>query len=252
VFEIGPSLREARVRKGLTLQQVAEDTKIRSKYLQALENEEFSALPGEAYAKGFLRSYAVYLGLNAQIMLDEYASRFSNSTAEETQLEGPSALRRPARARRSGLLFVAVLAVLVLAVIYALGLRGGDDDKTPMTNPSALTRSPTPAARSSLPATVGPDASRSPSANVTVLKLGGSEPPCYVTIYENKRSGTPVLATTFSTGVTHTLRTSGTFIVAVGGDPGSLTMFVNGERQRTQGDTSGTVYRITKGRVTKE
>jgi cytoskeleton protein RodZ len=252
VFEIGATLREARVRNGLTLVQVAEDTKIRSKYLQALENEEFGDLPGEAYAKGFLRSYATYLGLDAQVILDEYSSRYGGAQGASQQLEGPSALRRPARARRSGLLFVALLAVLILAVIYVLGLRGDSGDKTPTTNPSALTRSPSPVASSSRPITASPNASSTIAADLTILKLAGSAKPCYVTVYQNSQSTTPKLAATFATGVTHTLHTRGTFIVVLGGDPSSITMIVNGRHERTAGDPSGTVYRITKGKVTRE
>lgn len=249
MFEIGQTLREARVRKGLTLLQVAEDTKIRPKYIQALENDEFSTLPGDAYVKGFLRSYAGYLGIDAEVIVEEYSSRYSVAK-QEKQLDGPSALRRPARARRSGLLFIAVLAVLILAVIYALGLRSDDGDKTPMTNPSALTRSPSPAASASRPPSPSPSPPR--PSNLSILKLGGSERPCYVTVYQNSRTTTPKLAATFSSGVTHTLRTRGTFIVVIGGDPGSITMIVNGKRQSTSGDPSGTVYLITKGRVTRE
>jgi len=63
VFEIGHSLREARVRHGLDLNRVEADTKIRAKYLQALEEENFELLPAETYVKGFLRTYANYLGL---------------------------------------------------------------------------------------------------------------------------------------------------------------------------------------------
>lgn len=250
MFEIGPTLREARVRKRLTILQVAEDTKIRSKYLQALENEEFSELPGDAYAKGFLRSYATYLGLDAQIILDEYTSRYGTDKEPDKQLQGPSALRRPSRSRRSGLLFVAVLAVLILAIIYVLGLRNSGGDKTPAVIPTTLTRSPSPQASTSRPPS--PRASATIPADLTVLKLGGSNKPCYVTVYQNSQSGTPMLASTFSSGVTHTLHTRGTFIVVLGGDPGSITMIVNGKRHRTAGDPSGTIYRITKGKVTKE
>src|SRR5665647_2137287 len=58
VFEIGNTLREARVRRTLTLQQVEEDTKIRVKYVQAMENEDFDLMPGATYVKGFLRTYS--------------------------------------------------------------------------------------------------------------------------------------------------------------------------------------------------
>ncbi|MGH3093498.1 MAG: helix-turn-helix domain-containing protein, partial [Gaiellaceae bacterium] len=81
MFEIGNSLREARLRQGLELPRIEADTKIRGKYLRALEEERFEVLPGETYVKGFLRAYAEYLGLDGQLYLDEYSSRFI--TAEE-------------------------------------------------------------------------------------------------------------------------------------------------------------------------
>ena len=75
MFEIGSSLREARLRRGLELSQIERDTRIRSKYLGALEEDRFDVLPGQAYAKGFLRTYADYLGLDAQQFVDEYSPR---------------------------------------------------------------------------------------------------------------------------------------------------------------------------------
>ena len=75
MFEIGNTLREARVRRTLTLQQVEEDTKIRVKYVQAMENEDFDLMPGATYVKGFLRTYSEYLALDPEVMLDEYRSR---------------------------------------------------------------------------------------------------------------------------------------------------------------------------------
>jgi hypothetical protein len=68
MFEIGNSLREARLRQGFDLARVEDDTKVRAKYLQALEDERFEVLPAETYVKGFLRTYAEYLGLDGQLM----------------------------------------------------------------------------------------------------------------------------------------------------------------------------------------
>jgi cytoskeleton protein RodZ len=56
VFEIGNSLREARLRQSLEMSRVESDTKIRGKYLRALEDEQFEVLPGDTYVKGFLRT----------------------------------------------------------------------------------------------------------------------------------------------------------------------------------------------------
>ena len=77
VFEIGNSLRDARVRQGLELTSLEAETKIRAKYLRALEEEQFEQLPGDTYVKGFLRTYADRLGLDGQLYVDEYNSRFS-------------------------------------------------------------------------------------------------------------------------------------------------------------------------------
>ena len=75
MFEIGNTLREARVRRNLTLQQVEEDIKIRVKYVQAMENEDWDVMPGVTYVKGFLRTYATYLGLDPEVIIGEFRSR---------------------------------------------------------------------------------------------------------------------------------------------------------------------------------
>jgi Helix-turn-helix domain len=76
VFEIGNSLREARLRQQLDFPELEQQTKIRSKYLKALEDEKFDLLPAPTYVKGFLRNYADALGLEGQLYVDEYNSRF--------------------------------------------------------------------------------------------------------------------------------------------------------------------------------
>src|SRR2546423_6961436 len=90
MFEIGSSLREARLRQGLDFPEVEQATKIRGKYLRALEDEQFDVLPAQTYVKGFLRSYADFLGLDGQLYVDEYNSRYVPGE-EET----------PVRVRRS-------------------------------------------------------------------------------------------------------------------------------------------------------
>src|SRR6266536_4809761 len=97
MFELGSTLREARVRRGIELAQVAAETRIRTRYLQALEDERFELLPGSAYAKGFLRAYSDYLGLDGQLFVDEYNARCdANGTPPAPhQLElRPGPLRR--------------------------------------------------------------------------------------------------------------------------------------------------------------
>src|SRR3954454_16356442 len=83
VFEIGATLREARERQGLELTQVERALKIRARQLQALEEERFDWLPGETYARSFLRTYADFLGLEWQLYLAEYDSRFRRVDDEQ-------------------------------------------------------------------------------------------------------------------------------------------------------------------------
>ncbi|HWI64981.1 MAG TPA: helix-turn-helix transcriptional regulator, partial [Symbiobacteriaceae bacterium] len=70
--EIGRRLRAAREAKGLSLEVVEEETKIRRKYVEALEAGQEDVLPGDAYTKGFLRTYGNYLGLDGTALVEEY------------------------------------------------------------------------------------------------------------------------------------------------------------------------------------
>src|SRR3954469_6545363 len=76
MFEVGNSLREARLRQKLDFPELEQAVKVRAKYLRALEEEQFDILPAATYIKGFLRAYADYLGLDGQLYVDEYNSRF--------------------------------------------------------------------------------------------------------------------------------------------------------------------------------
>src|SRR6266536_3629074 len=69
---IGDVLKRTRTRRKVDISTVEQQTKIRTKYLRALENEEWDVLPGPAYARGFLRTYAQFLGLDGDALVDEY------------------------------------------------------------------------------------------------------------------------------------------------------------------------------------
>jgi hypothetical protein len=148
VFEIGNSLREARLRQGLEIPRIEAETKIRGKYLRALEEEEFEVLPGDTYVKGFLRTYADYLGLDGQLYLDEYNSRFA--TAEELAVtQSSSSPRKRRRRMESNLVVVALAGIVAVTVLVVVGLAGvgsGSDDEAPplgtTTGPTATGASP--------------------------------------------------------------------------------------------------------------
>lgn len=121
MFEIGHSLREARERQGLGYPEIELATKIRAKYLRALEEENFTSIPGDAYIRGFLRTYAEYLGLDGDVYVDEYASRFITSWRDELP---PRPERRKIRTRerpieRRAVLLVLAGIVVVTALVFA-------------------------------------------------------------------------------------------------------------------------------------
>src|ERR1700742_3250317 len=93
--EIGETLREARMRRRIDMTEVETATKIRGKYLRALENEEWDLLPGPTFVKSFLRTYAEYLGLDARLLVEEYRQRYERPAAQD--LTPFSTGRRPGR-----------------------------------------------------------------------------------------------------------------------------------------------------------
>ena len=65
-------LKEAREKKGLSFQEIQDAIKIREKYLEALENNDFDVIPGEAYVRAFIKSYGNHLGLDGEELVEEY------------------------------------------------------------------------------------------------------------------------------------------------------------------------------------
>jgi cytoskeletal protein RodZ len=137
VFDIGSSLRDARTRQGLDFPELEERTKIRPKYLRALEDERFDLLPSPTYVKGFLRSYADALGLDGQPFVDEYNSRFTVGEDEfavrARHLPPPRRPRDRRANRESRMAVVALVAIAVLTalVIAAWRFGGPEGEKVP-------------------------------------------------------------------------------------------------------------------------
>ena len=145
MFEIGNSLREARLRQGLDFTRIEDETKIRGKYLRALEEEQFDALPGDTYVKGFLRTYAEYLGLDGQLYVDEYNSRFT--TMEEVAAASSATRERERKRRRpveSNFVVVALAGIVAVTVLVVIGLAGIGSD-SPEQTPLVGTTTPGPA-----------------------------------------------------------------------------------------------------------
>ena len=138
MFEIGNSLREARLRQGIEFVRAENETKIRSKYLQALEGERFEVLPGETYVKGFLRTYAEYLGLDGQLYVDEFNSRFAHG--EEPVAVAAPPRRSRGRASESNFVVVALAGIVAVTILVVVAFAFGDDAQDEPTLPAATTQ----------------------------------------------------------------------------------------------------------------
>jgi hypothetical protein len=113
MFDIGSSLREAREKRGVALDDVQKELRIRERYLTALEEENWAALPGDAYIRAFLRSYAEFLGLNGTLYVDEYNEHFA------TNEEAPFVPESLADAGASRILFRTTAGVIAVAAVVA-------------------------------------------------------------------------------------------------------------------------------------
>src|SRR3984893_8267026 len=121
--EIGETLRDARMRARIDVSEIEAKTKIRAKYLRALENEEWALLPGPTFVKSFLRTYAQALGLDGKALVEEY--RLTHESPSEAALEpivsspgrarsrAPGGGRSPTGPSRG---YIAVVSVVVVAI----------------------------------------------------------------------------------------------------------------------------------------
>jgi len=117
---IGEFLHARRLEQGLSLEEVATSTRIRQSHLQALEEGRFEALPGEAYRRGFLRTYAGALGLDPQVILERYRSEVDQG-AESTPVLSEGAVEFPAEVAVGGR-YRWPFRLLIIALLLAAGL----------------------------------------------------------------------------------------------------------------------------------
>ena len=135
--DIGSTLREARMRARIDISEVETRTKIRAKYLRAIENEEWDLLPGPVYVKSFLKTYGDLLGLDSRMLIDDFKRRYERPS--DGELRPIAALSREReRAARGPLLppwaiIVAALGAIVAALFVVGSLTGSSKPGTPVT-----------------------------------------------------------------------------------------------------------------------
>jgi cytoskeleton protein RodZ len=145
---IGETLREARMRQHLDIADVEARTKIRAKYLRALENEEFGMLPGPTFVKTFLRTYAEMLGLDPHVLVEEYRAGFEREDEMEAPLGPPAVAGRDRRhgPRLGPGSLILLLLVAIVAALVAIGLASDDSGDGDQASAPETTRSETEAA----------------------------------------------------------------------------------------------------------
>jgi len=177
MFAIGDSLRDARTRRGLSAADVQKGIRIRERYLTALEEERWEMLPGEAYTKGFLRTYAEFLGLDGNLYIDEYNARVTHREDEPSLVPESLAVHHGTRTSvLRALVAIFVVGALVAGLVAwrlggsartpahgaqaqsvadasAVAAAGSAGTPAPAATPSAPT--PAPAARTTIRATRG-------------------------------------------------------------------------------------------------
>ena len=166
--ELGQLLREAREKKGLSLAEVEEKTKIRQAQIEALEEENFEELPAGIYRKGLLRNYALYLGLNLKEVMTSYGGEEEDVGPITPVAEG---FEPPKGMSVSSWLFIDLfLGVLIVASIIVVGILAYNRQYTIFPSPP-----PTPTRHASLASPVlvlTPTDTPSPTSTPTEIPSG--------------------------------------------------------------------------------
>jgi hypothetical protein len=135
-MDIGSTLRETRMRARIDISEVETRTKIRAKYLRAIENEEWDLLPGPIYVKSFLKTYGDFLGLDSRMLIDDFKRRYERPSDGELRPIATLSRERE-RAARGPLLppwsIVAAVLVAVVVVLYIVGSSNHTKTGTPVT-----------------------------------------------------------------------------------------------------------------------
>lgn len=135
--DIGTTLREARMRARIDINEVERRTKIRAKYLRAIENEEWDLLPGPIYAKSFLRTYGDFLGLDSRLLVDEFRRRYERPSEHDLRPLTPLHRERERARRRPRVPPWAIVGLVLAAVVVALGVIGSRGRSHPAAAPTA-------------------------------------------------------------------------------------------------------------------
>jgi cytoskeleton protein RodZ len=244
VFEIGTSLREARLRQGIELPRVEADTKIRAKYLRALEEERFEVLPAETYVKGFLRTYAEYLGLDGQLYVDEFNSRFARTEDPVVAPSTPQRIR--ARPVESNFVVVALAGIVAVTILVVVAWRVGSDEGTvpnSLIGTQTIGETPGTTGETTPPPTPPPASS---ATRLAKLSLSATRGDCWVRVRAGSATGRLLYEGTVQQGQTQRFVKWKRLWVEVGA-PTMLDVRLNGRAVRDFPERQSIVIVTAKG-----
>lgn len=251
--DIGTTLREARIRARIDISEVEARTKIRAKYLRAIENEEWDLLPGPVYVKSFLRTYGEFLGLDTRQLVDEFKRRYERPSDQD--LRPISSLgrerERERRRRRPRLGPLGAVVLVLVAVVAALFLVGSLSSKNAPTTPTTPTVVSTPhsTTSSTTHATTTPHHRAHhprPRPTSVTLKLVATSA-VYVCV-EDGTGKKLIPGVTFSPGESIPVETSSKLLITLGN--GGVQMKVNG-KPVTLAPGSPIGYEVTPAKTTQ-
>jgi cytoskeleton protein RodZ len=253
--DIGTTLREARIRSRIDISEVEARTKIRAKYLRAIENEEWDLLPGPVYVKSFLRTYGDFLGVDSRLLVDEFKRRYERPADQDLRPISSLGRERERRRRRPrlGPVGVVVLAlVAVAAALYVVGvvLGGGTSTSTTSTPPvvSHPTTSGTSATSQTTAAHKPPPKHHRPApppkpTTVTMKLVPTSS--VYVCV-EDGNGKALIHGVTYAAGQTIPTQTASKLLITLGNS--AVQMKVNGKTVPV-GPGAPVGYQLTPGKV---
>jgi hypothetical protein len=250
--DIGQTLREARMRARIDISEVETRTKIRARYLRAIENEEWDLLPGPVYIKSFLRTYADYLGLDSRLLVDEFKREFELPSEHDLRPapglrqgrdrrdrdRGPKPIRGPLLPPWA---LIGIVLIAVVAALYFIGLRN-----------NAKPPSPTGAHNSShhhrtTTTTTPPVHHHKPKPKLATLKLVPTGA-VYICV-ENRAGKILVPGTTYAAGQTVPTLKSGQLFLTLGNN--AVTMTANGKHYSVAASANPIGLKVTGKGVSK-
>lgn len=242
----GQILRNAREQKGWDMVKAEEVTKIRIRYLEALEEENYRILPGTTYIKGFLRTYAKHLGLDAEELLSLY--KLSEVREPQPKLESITHTPRksPHWLKPAALAVTGLLALFIVIGIASFSKHEGKplaSEFTPTPLPTAPQEEKAQPSESNvqpqLPAQNPPSVIAAETDGLTAQLVFTQ--PCWIVV---KVDGQPALEGTFTQGMTKELKAKEQIELVTVGNAGGVSVTLNGKTLPSLGASSQVVRNV--------